>query len=914
MDICMDCTQHIENTYRPVPFWSLNDTLEPSETARQVRLMHRAGLGGFFMHARGGLRTPYMGEEWFENIDAALAEGEKYGMEVWAYDENGWPSGFGNGAVNGRGEAYQQKYLRIEAGEKQTDRTIANVDGWHLYYEVNPYYVDLLDKRVTEAFLEVVYEPYYQRYGNRLAGFFTDEPQLSRNGIPWSFVLPEAYGDVYGEDLLPRLPELFRPVGDYKRTRVRFWRLVTDLFSRSFAKTVYDWCEERGLRLTGHMLMEETLSSQLTANGAIMPSLEYFHIPGMDWLGRYPISSLTALEVSSVAHQLGRSQVLSESFAGSGHESGFDDFKRLIDWQMVRGITRLCPHLEGYSLRGLRKRDYPPAMYYQQPWWEQYHRLVEDLSRTGKLLGQGRVAFDTLLIHPQTTAWIYFDTEDNSKLFAYEQQFQALVDSLERKHVCFHLGDETILERHGRVEDGALVVGTQRYTRVVLPPHEALFDRTEKLLKEFQEAGGVVLEETQVPAEDIVDNPNITFTRREYPWGSVYFFVNSTHQPQKAVITSGGKLLRSADGTVEDFAGRYDFRPGESILILDDGRSPAAPPEKAVSPSLPLDGEWEVVSSTENVLTLDHCDYYFDDELIEQNGYILNIQERACARNRPVRIRMDFHLQMEYIPEGVQLLCEMPRQCRITVNGTPLTAEDVGWFVDPSFRRLPLDDRLCIGDNLVQVTVDFAQSEEVYRTLEAARLFEGEKNKLTYDMEIEPIYLLGDFGVFCHSPRRNESPYGTAFYDGPFTVGRLPKRVRLADLQEQGWLFFAGSLTLRRPMWGGDATPSLRFKKSDVNVLQVRVNGGESEICLWEPLEVPLTDWRLGELNTVELTLINNLRNMLGPHHVLGGTKLWAGPDSFVKEPGIFGGWRKWDGGYEMVRFGIAECNFTDNN
>ena len=62
----------------------------------------------------------------------------------------------------------------------------------------------------------------------------------------------------------------------------------------------------------------------------------------------------------------------------------------------------------------------------------------------------------------------------------------------------------------------------------------------------------------------------------------------------------------------------------------------------------------------------------------------------------------------------------------------------------------------------------------------------------------------------------------------------------------------------------------------------------------------------------VELTLTNNLRNMLGPHHVLGGAGLWAGPDSFMKEPGIFGGWRKCDNGYEMARFGIGECHSVD--
>ena len=62
--------------------------------------MNEAGIGGYFMHARGGLLTEYMGDEWFDNVDAACTEGERLGMRSWAYDENGWPSGFANGIVS----------------------------------------------------------------------------------------------------------------------------------------------------------------------------------------------------------------------------------------------------------------------------------------------------------------------------------------------------------------------------------------------------------------------------------------------------------------------------------------------------------------------------------------------------------------------------------------------------------------------------------------------------------------------------------------------------------------------------------------------------------------------------------------------------------------------------------------------
>ena len=43
--------------YQSIPFWSGNDKLEPDELRRQIREMKKAGIGGFFMHARGGLLT-----------------------------------------------------------------------------------------------------------------------------------------------------------------------------------------------------------------------------------------------------------------------------------------------------------------------------------------------------------------------------------------------------------------------------------------------------------------------------------------------------------------------------------------------------------------------------------------------------------------------------------------------------------------------------------------------------------------------------------------------------------------------------------------------------------------------------------------------------------------------------------------
>ena len=62
----MPMDKSLIDRFRPVPFWSWNDELDPDEIRRQVRQMHSAGLGGFFMHARGGLKTGYLSDRYLE--------------------------------------------------------------------------------------------------------------------------------------------------------------------------------------------------------------------------------------------------------------------------------------------------------------------------------------------------------------------------------------------------------------------------------------------------------------------------------------------------------------------------------------------------------------------------------------------------------------------------------------------------------------------------------------------------------------------------------------------------------------------------------------------------------------------------------------------------------------------------------
>ena len=85
--------------FRGAPFWAWNGELDPETCRRQIDLLHDAGIGGFFMHSRVGLRTPYLSNRWFECVDACVDEAKKLKMRAWLYDEDRWPSGAAGGLV-----------------------------------------------------------------------------------------------------------------------------------------------------------------------------------------------------------------------------------------------------------------------------------------------------------------------------------------------------------------------------------------------------------------------------------------------------------------------------------------------------------------------------------------------------------------------------------------------------------------------------------------------------------------------------------------------------------------------------------------------------------------------------------------------------------------------------------------------
>ena len=980
--------------WRAATFWSWNDRLDPEEVRRQIREFARGGLGGVFMHARRGLETPYMGPEWLEAVRAAIDEGSHTGIRPWLYDEDCWPSGAASGRVYSGREAFRQKHLIFEeiqpkdwepsestvavfvaekdaAGKYRSFRRLAaprsvysrplrpTEAAVHFAYRTGEY-VDVFNRDATEEFLKTTHEVYAnsvgREFGRAIAGIFTDEPQYAGHGhrLPWSLELPKFFRRACRYELVDHLPELFFPVGPYRKTRFDFFQTATRLFLLAWTMPVYQWCERNGLALTGHMMAEDTMLSQVQWIGAAMPHYEYMHIPGIDLLGRGLGSPVLVKQVTSAAAQLGRPRTISEMFGCSGWNAGFDDLRWIAEWQFVLGLNLICTHLSSYTLRGVRKRDYPPSIHYHQPWWPQFYLWNDYMARLLAVLTEGAGVADVLVIHPMSSAWAEYSPNDKSAVEELDKRLRRTVEFVLGTHADFHFGDELILERQGRVAEGELAVGAGRYRTVVVPDATNLRKSTVRLLERFKQAGGKIVFAGRIP--DLVDGEpsgavaalarkclradpatarGRTALRRALDgqleilegkskdaqtvlahWrragkDNIFFFLNADERRTvKATVrlpavakAMAGTVIRLDPATGQSWqvdtqtpAGRsgraafaHTFRPRESLLLVQTDKAddemfepPAAPPSRKMR----LGGRWNVKRLDPNVLVLDTASWRTDEGTYSEPMPIIDIQQELMRRGtqEAILLRMEFDCAIADLKgRRLELVIEQPQNYEMWYNGMRTPLADLGPFWDSAFRRVGISLFVKQGANVIELKRPWHQDERRGALL-AGRASGWEARTAAADVELESVYVIGDFGVAFPRGSR-QGPRSSRWMQGrPRMVGESP-RLAAGDLVRAGYPFFVGRLSLEREvMLRGEPSPDsvLELPPFSAITATVIVNGDEAGTVWKAPRAVPVGSFLKKGRNRIAVTLTTSLRNMLGPHHHPEGELYFVHPGSFA--------------------------------
>lgn len=936
-------------SYRAIPFWSWNDKLEKKELLKQVDWMDKCGIGGFFMHARSGLQTEYLSEEWMECIEACAEQAEKSGMKAWVYDENGWPSGFAGRKLL-EDEKNRDKYIAYTVGDFCANATVSylitndelkrvscgNVIGEYLNLFIHTAVstVDILNPDVVDQFIALTHEVYRKHFGEqfskKIEGFFTDEPQYQRWNIPYTDMIAKYFRERYDEDILDSLGLLFVEKKGYHKFRYRYWKGMQELMLHNFAEKVYGWCQEHGVKLTGHYVEEIGLGLQMMCCGGVMPFYEYENIPGIDWLGTESNNELSVIQVASVAAQLGKKQVLTETFGCCGWDVTPTDLRRIAGFQYVNGANMICHHLIPYTERGNRRYDCPAHYSDVNPWVsEEFKSFNEYFTRLGYLLGEGKNDVKVAMLHPLRSAYFNYKREQIDEGFGVRDLDASLYHAnklLGKRGVAFHYLDETLLAKHGFVENGAIGCGKCSYEYLVIPMIFTMDCSTERLLRQFVEQGGKVLLLDKKPQfveaerydypylssnctlEDIVDaqpfrvgnvDTEVYSTYRTLDDMQYLYVINSSCTNTYSQSFDFGEGIRSfqkldlKELTMKRVPLDITLKPGEDALLFLD-KAPVTEEKKLVPYSMRfVDAE---IDFAENYLPVDYIRYSTDGITFSEPWPCPALFQKMLKDRYEGNIFFRYEFEIAELPQQLFLKTEENREVRAWLNGIPLSNQVPS--KETYISIYDITTQVQLGLNEYTVEVDWHEDEFVYYALYGENVTESLKNCVVYDSELQPIQLTGKFGVYSKSGYKETEPQ---FVEGnEFYIGKVPEKV--TDITLDGFPFLAGAVTLSQTVVF--ETPDVLLQiAGDYQIAEVTVNGVNKGVLLFDK-ELDISDVALLGENEIKIRFLISNRNLMGPHHLNGSKRDSVTPWSFE----LFGTWQEdksaqYHAGYDLKLF-----------
>lgn len=771
------------SAFRPVVFWSVNSCLQEDELRRQLREMKSYGLGGVVFHARAGMTTEYLSEEWFRMVGVSLREAASLGMRVWMYDEFGWPSGFVGGrllaerenraryleyAVKDSFDAAAYAVYSLDGGAPRLLSPGERAEKYHtLYLRYSDAYADILNPDVTDQFIAATYEPYYERFaasfGKELIGFFTDEPQYYRYATPVSKVTEAEYARQYGEDLKSGLIYLFLADERGYPFRVRYYNLMNRLYCENYYKKLYDWCSAHGCMLTGHSVEETFFFTQMWGGADCATSYLHEHIPAIDNLAKYSPASISAKNVGSVAAQTGKNLVMTETFGCSSYGVTPRELRLIGDKQYVFGVDLMCQHLYNYSLAGQGKIDHPVSFGRTLPWIGGYKTMNDYFAALGYLIASSREEAQVAVVTPMESVYLdYIRLHEDAARENVDIGFAEIAAQLKKRGVAYHFVNEKVLEKLGGVQGGRLTVGGRAYSAVLLANCRELKGNTVRLLGQFLAEGGklaaagaqpmyadgvradlssvranITLAELPVPGA--VRDAALDYTLRTLPGGKRFFFgVNESDHSVRVELN--GSFSQIDAETLEGYAPQsvFEVPPHGSLLAEENGDYSLIPVRaEHMREIVP-----EFYSAGQNCLTIENVSVGLENGEV-LNGYLYGVYETLVKRGYRGKIHVSFSFRSD-AARSIRLTAEKQEVRNERFNGEPILSfaqseEDI------NFKTARLQARR--GENVYEYDAELTDAAQVRSVLFEAGVPESLRNCFSYSTYMEQIYIEGEFDV-----------------------------------------------------------------------------------------------------------------------------------------------------------------------
>ncbi len=815
---------------------------------------------------------------------------------------------------------------------------------------------------------------------------YFDKNTPDQGVLSWSPWLEKKFTERYRYNLVDKISLLFEEKENWRQVRMHYYRAKALQFEESFTKQISDFCQENGMIFTGHFLGEDVLEKVRDRIGNSMLHYRNMQQPGIDHLGLTIDNRLiTARRLSSVANQYATPKRLSELFGISGHNMNFQDRKWIAGWHSILGINHFCPHLTQYSMMGARKRDYPPTFSYHQPYWK-YNKKIEDyLARIAYATTIGHYNPQLLVISPLESEYI-----KNHEEGEFTSGILTLLETLQKIHYDYDIGDEQIMADTATINQEGLCIGAMNYRIVILPDMISIRETTIDLLKKLSESGGLIFNTGRFPAfvdglpggkklrklknsvihTDIPEiagllnekgkaHVTITGENADKIWTQLRSVPNG-HLLQISNISNTDEIhFRIQSGLFTHDVVLWDPSPGECFSLMPNEKGELElmlPPASniwitsgslssqakssgmySVAPKtekvFTLDNKWQGKRLNPNAITLDFASYSMDNgRTYSLPEPVIGIFNRLSKEKYSGPLILNYPVSIDNIPPGCTLVVEQPGMHKqIAVNNHTVAFKTEEFYIDHKFHTADVSGFLKEGKNEIQLSLDFIAPNPL-----------SEVPKERYGTEIESIYLTGDFAVtgnLIAETMETQRNHTGDFLNRPvyqfshFSIAS-EKKSFAGNLTMEGYPFYAGAFELKQDFVLKAVNPSKKYYielpdcESVVSVIEL--NGRIVDTLCWAPYRTEITGFLKEGGNEVKITLVNSLRNLLGPHHHKGGELIKVGPDSFTGAGGFPDGrgesdWydlRKthselaiWTDAYNHIPFGLLKpVQITTNN
>jgi hypothetical protein len=228
---------------------------------------------------------------------------------------------------------------------------------------------------------------------------------------------------------------------------------------------------------------------------------------------------------------------------------------------------------------------------------------------------------------------------------------------------------------------------------------------------------------------------------------------------------------------------------------------------------------------------------------------------------------MEFTFDVRQLPQSCMLAIENPDDYAITVNGQ-LVKNVMGYWIDEDIKTISITDCLITGANIVKLAFDYG-----------------------VDMEIEDLYLVGDFGTSLIDQNKAIEP-------GNVTIVSRPNKLMLGSWVGQGLDFYSAAVRYRIPLTHLIRGQRMRVTLTDAACTAAAIHVGTKTFVLpWAPFTADITNALHNNIKEIVVEVIGGRKNILGPLHT--PFQQWTGPENFSPDH------EQWSREYHLNNHGL---------